>query len=1212
MKLRNVVQGVLFLLLAAIAALSQGLQTGGVTGVVRDPSGAVIAGAKIDLVNTGTGKVDRSITSAADGGFAFTLVPPGAYRVDVSASGFKQFRAHEVEVRINEATRVDCTLEVGSIQDTISVEAMSTMVSTESATTGQPIDSHTLTALPLPVPNFLFLLTLSPGTAGEPPDVRSANRGIVDINVNGQRTSNNSVSIDGINVNDLNLAHFDTVPLPNPDAIEEFKVATSLYDASLGSKGGGALTLVLKSGTGKWHGDAYWSHRNDFLNANEWFRNQARVARPKLLQNVVGFSGSGPIPKLGGYWFANVQGVRARNGIDPNGSTVSPTIPNFPTAADGSTSAALLASAYGLNPSQIDPIAVNFLNLKGSIYGGNYVVPRAAQSGCIAPSSAAAVSFRCTFSKVAPISDNQFTITHDRSLRDGKDKISGRWFYDDGQTDKPLGTATNSGLAFPLAAVQRNRFASITETHLISPRQVNEFRFGFSRFNSSTAPTDLINLKDIGATRPNISQFPGVYHINVSGLFQFGTGVNDDRGTISNQFQWSDSWSLTRGRHTLRAGYEFLRYQLNRFNNFSVRGDLTFNATTGDNNTFTPFQNFLQGRVTGLQSAFGDPGRYFRNNDMDAYFQDDFRVSSRLSLNLGVRWEGMGFAHDKFYRSTIFNPALMELNPPQNPFVFASDLTLGGLKGTPGYGRCGLKTCFADLNFAPRAGFAWDTMGNQKLVVRGGFGIYYQRLSNQNLLQGGLGAPFTVQPISNDPAPVSFQLANPLAGQSGVSSGPIVTSAIPQVARFAGLRRISGAGPLDVNDPNVGPIFVNQDGQMCLNYGGTAGNCVINLASFSTALPYARTPYNQQWNLTIQRQFARSWAAEIGYVGSHYLRGIGIWDPYLASLASPSRPITVTDLSGQKYTITANTVNNRDLREGIIGLSRTRGARYDDNIGTAVYHSLQATLSHRFSRGLFFQAGYTFSREIDNVSGSQSTDELNSTQAGQNGASIYNWQNNPRQNRAQGDFNRPHRFVVSYDYELPFSANSSAGRLLVKGWSVSGIVSYQNGLPFSITDSSSNGAFGGGTGTGMLICRPASEQIAAAPSCTPGSITTIPAALTSGSIQSRLNNYINPNFFSAAPSVPNAAGAGATGYGNVPRNSFRGPFQQDWDFSVGKLFRVKERHSLNFRADFFNLFNHPIFRQPNTVSLNTPATFGQITSTVIPARLIQFGLRYQF
>src|SRR5262249_36698772 len=370
---------------------------------------------------------------------------------------------------------------------------------------------------------------------------------------------------------------------------------------------------------------------------------------------------------------------------------------------------------------------------------------------------------------------------------------------------------------------------------------------------------------------------------------------------------------------------------------------------------------------------------------------------------------------------------------------------------------------------------------------------------------------------------------------------------------FAGVG-IPGNTTTTNGDPNVGanfPLFKNDQGLYCAGFAlpGTptnqiASNCSINLASFSSVPPNAKAPYNQQWNFGVQREIGKGWTLEADYVGSHYLRGLGIYVPFLAALASPSSPITLKDSNGVTYNITTNTVNNEPLRVSALGLSRRQGARVDGNIGFAIYHSGQVTLSHRFQRGLYFQSAYTWSKTIDNVSGSQSTDELNATQAGQLGANLTNFGNlNPALNRSIGDFDRRHRVVFSYVYELPVPKNGIWGTQAFQGWSISGINTFQSGLPFSVTDANGGRAFGGGTSTGIFTC---------------GSISS---AYSSGSIQSQIVNlgaYLNPACFAATPAVANslqdptsaATNVPVTGFGNVPRNAFRGPFQQNWDFAL--------------------------------------------------------------
>ena len=1203
---RFLASGLIVVLLFVATAYSQGSQTGGITGVVTDPQGALVKGAPVDIIDESTGRAVRNVTTGDDGGFSVTLLPPGSYRLEIAAQNFKKHVVQGVKVSIAETTRQDITLELGKLEEVVTVESAPSLINPSSPVTGQGLEAETLARLPLPSPNVLFLTSLSTGTASEPVDVRGSGRGTLDVNVNGQRTTNNSVTLDGINVNDFNLAHFDTIPLPNPSTIQELKVATSLYDASSGSKGGGALGLVLRSGQKDFRGELYWSHRNDALNANEFFRNRnGESKRARLLQNVFGGSASGPVPWAGGFWFFNYQGVRGRNGLDPAGAALNPIIQRFPTNADGSTSAALLATAFGLTPAQIDPIAVNILNLRSDIFGGEFFIPRHGQSGCNSAITGATGgfpgNFQCSFSKIIPIESNQHMINYDRSWRGGADRISGRWFWDNGSALRPFGTA--AGLAFPQSSVQNNRFLSITHTHQFGANKVNELRGGFSRFISSFIPEDLVSLADIGADRPNSGEVPGVYFLSITGLYSFGTGVNDERGTISNNYNLSNTFSWIKGKHSFRFGGEGTQYQLNRFNKFALRGALTFGGTsagsgtpnpfsncTTDNNDCNAFQNFLRGRITGIQSAAGDPARNFIATDYAAFVQDDYRFSSRLTFNLGLRWEVMSYGRDKLYRGGIYDPNLLARGI--NPFLFPEKVNLGGVTGTPGVSDCALDNCLEKDNFAPRVGFAWDIHGDQKTVVRGGYGIYYQRLSNQNILQGSLAPPFFVQLIDNRAIPTAFQLANPLGSQPPAAG---LTTFLPQIARFAGLRRVSGSGPLNVNDPGVAPIFVNEDGQACANYGGTAPNCVINLASFASAPRTTYTPYTQQYNLTVQRELWNGWALEAGYVGTRYIGGLGIWDPQLATLASASSPITVTDINGVSYTITRNTVNNEELRHQVIGLSRKRGARYTDNIGQGTYHSGQFTLSRRLQQGLYFQAAYTWSKTIDNVSGSLSTDELNATRAGQGGANILN--NFPNGNRAVGDFDRPHRFVLTYSYDLPVPKGNFFNNQLFKGWSISGIVTYQSGLPFSVTDSTSGGAFGNaGGGTATLS----------------GQCTSPEQFYTTGPIGSRLNAYLNVNCFRTAVDVPDFDGSGAKAYGDVPRNAFRGPMQQNWDFSITKKFTIAENHGFQFRTEFFNLWNHPVFRFPSAVNIATPSTFGRITETAVPARLIQFSLRYNW
>lgn len=906
-----------------------------------------------------------------------------------------------------------------------------------------------------------------------------------------------------------------------------------------------------------------------------------------------------------------MQAIRGRNGVDPNGSSINPAIAAFSMNPDGSTSAAILAAEYGLSASQIDPVAVNILNTKSNYYGGTYLIPRPGQPGCstfIAPPTSPGDpgTFSCNFSRTSGPSDTQFTVTYDRPLRHDKDRLQVRTFYDNTRVTKPFGTAAD--LAGPLKAPLDNRFASLSYTTEISNRQLNEARFGVTRFVFALKPTDLLTLQDVGASRPNSSTFPGLYSF-APGPFSFGVGNNDDRGTASNSYQWGDGWSMTVGRHNLHAGGDVIRYQLNRYNNTNARGNIGL-LQLGSSYP-TPWLNFITGTVTFGGAGAGDSNRYFRAFAADLYLQDDYRWSSRLTLNLGIHWEPMQFAHELFYRNANYD--FPRAQQGLNPFLFPAALNLNGVTGTPGVSDCALRHCWDSNNFAPRVGFAWDTFGNQKTVLRGGYGIYYQQLSNQAELQGSLGAPFFVTENRSNVGGVSLLLANPLPNQS-TGASKLQPQYMPVTSYFAG---VSG----NVNDPAATVNWVNQAGQLCqITPGGSANNCSIDLTTFGSADPSLHSPYTQQWNLTLQRILGHNWAVEIGYVGSHGIGGLTGWRPSQAKLASPTTPITVEDMSGKLYTITTNTFANETLREQALGLTTLNGAAYHSNLGTQIYHSAQFTLSHRFQSGLFFQAGYTFAKNIDDISGSVNTYELNES-PGRGGAGVYNDQSNISGNRALSDLDRRHRLSISYVYELPVPRTGIPGSQAFQGWSVSGLLALQSGQPFTVGDSFAGGAYGFTGGTPLAVC--GSNPVDALPgdaplaTCTPGTPTNPLAAQTSGSIQNRLDDYINPNFFSDPVPVRFAGDSISTGFGSPGmRNIYRGPFQESVDFSIMKNFRIAQRHQVLFRADFFNLFNHPVFSIPTCTTcldLNgSVANFSKITQTVIPARLIQFGLKYSY
>lgn len=370
-------RSLLWLPLMAVALLSQGFAQGGatgaITGTVQDQTGAVVANADVRIVNQDTGTVTRTAKTDASGTFTATLLPVATYTITVTSSGFREAKFPDIAVRVTETTRMVAKLVPLQVLEKVEVQALVQTVETTTATTGQAIESKTIRELPLATQNFQQLLTLSSGAQSDLNASAQLGRGNVRVIVNGQREDNNNYLIEGISATDYNVAQATNIPLPNPDVIQEFKVQTSLYDASQGRNGGGNVNAILKSGTKNFHGDGYEFFRNDVMNANEYFLNRAGQNRPPVKQNIFGGSLGGPIGKeaQAGYFFVNYQGTRQRSGLSP-GTLISSNIPVLPT----DRSDASIEAAFGVPG--IDPVVHNLLNMQSDQFGsstGGFLLP---------------------------------------------------------------------------------------------------------------------------------------------------------------------------------------------------------------------------------------------------------------------------------------------------------------------------------------------------------------------------------------------------------------------------------------------------------------------------------------------------------------------------------------------------------------------------------------------------------------------------------------------------------------------------------------------------------------------------------------------------------------------------------------------------------------------------------------------------------------------
>ncbi|HEV8074276.1 MAG TPA: carboxypeptidase-like regulatory domain-containing protein [Candidatus Acidoferrum sp.] len=1206
-------------------AFGQGGATGAISGTVLDVNGGAVAGADVQIINTATDELVRRLTSGADGTFEAVLLPPAKYYVVVNKSGFAEAKATNIEVRVTETTRMTIPLKPGTVTEKIEISAQVTSVETTNATVGQTIGPETVRELPLATQNYQQLLTLSTGAQSELNASAQLGRGVVKIFVNGQREDNNNYLIEGISATDYNVAQSYYVPLPNPDVIQEFKVQTSLYDASQGRNGGGNVNAILRTGTRELHGDVYEFFRNDALNANEFFHNATGQPRPPVKQNIFGASVGGPVLKEKyGFFFVNYQGTRQRSALSPGTQINNPGFPILPSDRNSATfqqelindfstpatapTANNTAGCPAVSLATVDPVVLKLLQFKSNQFGattGGYLIPSLPGTpGVTVNPDTCQVSLNSApfvTSKTGKYTDDQFTTNWDREFRGGQDKIGARFFFSDAESLLPFGAGglqaslggtlassiSATDLDFPYDIPVSARFFAVNETHLFSPTLVNDFRFGFVRINDSLVNVPPVTVGDLGIDRPtnNITQSIYKFTFNSSG-FQIGPTPPADQFQIQNNYNFVDTVSWVKGAHDFRFGGDATRVNLDKKFPQTFNGQLFFVNTPG----LTDFQNFLQGSPA---ASFGGGGVYnheYRANDFGIFVQDDWKARKNLTVNLGLRLDINGAFHDNSCHIGNIDENLAAAN--KYPMIYggcANSLNLTGLQGSGNDST--LNNNYAK-NLAPRVGLAYDIGGHNKTVVRAGYGIYFVREDVGDVDQLSFQAPFLPIAFGGGlPGCLStYFSADAPAGciPSGFASNP---NALPK------------AGTLD---PNFIPCqsafqgFNGGDPHQAALYGCAAGSTgsIPTEGLFVLAVPRRFvSPSTQQWNLTVQRDLGRQWILEVGYVGTHAIHLRETRTDIPEQVASPANPVTVTDVNGNTYNITQNTFANGPIRSLNPQINGYNGFQIFDNSAYSHYHSLQTTVSRRWSQG-YFQAAYTFSKSTDvNSSGNTAFN------------TAFNDETNLRNGYGLSDFDRPHRLSVSYRYDLPFFAGATGWQhTALGGWAISGITIIQSGTPFSIIDSAAGSVYEGAGYTTTLTG-----------SLAPGG--SISKGYTGGGIGNELaNGYLNAANFSRAPYLyfPSGVCTDPTGntcvtlFGDLGRNNYRGPYQQNWDFSLQKNFSLTERFGLRFTTDFFNIWNHANFANPAVTDVEGGSSFGRIISTVGTPRLIQFSLRLTF
>ncbi|HTR37696.1 MAG TPA: carboxypeptidase-like regulatory domain-containing protein [Bryobacteraceae bacterium] len=1164
---------------------AQSAGTGALTGTVTDPSGAVVPDVTVTIVNSETNQT-RSVTTGSDGVYKFTLLTPGSYKVRFAASGFKTSEVASVTVNVTETPVLDRTLEVGAANEQVTVEATAETLQTASSTLGTVVGQHAVVSLPLTNRNYTQILSLSAGANVSVNNASAFGKGSQDVSVNGANTNQNNYQMDGVNIDNFagnNLGAdagiYVGIGIPNPDALQEFKIQTSTYDASYGRNPGANVNVVTKSGSNAWHGSLFEFFRNTDLNAVDFFRNRAGGSRQVLNQNQFGGTVGLPIKKDKLFAFLSYQETRQINGVGTNGYST-PTLPPIPS---GDRSAAGFQSALGAawcpanhpgnsryttvaggvqvacDGSNINPVALNFLNLK--LPNGSYYIPGSTNGGFqLVP-----------FSQPARFTEHQAVANVDYVINN-QHTLSARFFTSQDPQTIPFSSANGELPGTPASYLYANTNAALKLTSILTNTLVNEARLSYQRNLASNSNGVPYTATQLGMTPINPA-IPVMNPITIQGLFNVGGSISDDVFDPTDQFQIADTISWSHGRHTIRAGFEAEHINwdivfkgiergnttIYSFPDFLIGragctpGDATCNPANPGNTTGTALSNIASCLFCVLSGPDGIIHGY-RANNLSAFVQDDYKITTHLTLNLGVRWEYDGTLSDKYgnltnvWQSQVLKQAVPGNSPATGslsgyvvPSNFTGAVPSGVLKSNR---NLPVQSGPPADNFAPRFGFAWQPFGSGRIVVRGGVGLFYDRIG---------GNLFVHSVEQGNPYAVTLDYAGP-------------------AAQPASLQQLFPAATLSFI-----PRWVD------FTTGKTSN---LNLPFIDENI---HTPLVRQYNFGVQWEFIPTWVLDLGYVGSS---GINLADYNhnynTALLASPSNPING---------VTTNTVSNANLRVPYLGFAASgfQGTGFD---GISNYNSLQVTVRKQLSHGVSVQAAYTWSKSLTDLIG-----------YGANG----NDASDVRQQYGPAYYNRPQRFIVNYSWDLPFGHPSGVLGKLAEGWNLSGVTVAQDGTPLTLTDSRAGTIFGvsgpSPTSPTLSTVTFGAFNVGRAQMCNGASYGSI---TTSGGIESRLGGasggpgYLSASAICAPPAIGNGFGYGNSGVGIV-----LGPPQFNWDLSLVKTTRITERQTIQLRTEFFNAFNHPQFNNPGT-AISTAATFGVITSESVNPRLIQFALKYSF
>ncbi len=1131
-------------------------QTAAITGTVTDSSGATVPGTSINVHNIGTG-IDREVNTNAAGIYRVEE-PPANYDVTMEKSGFKVVRFTNLTLTVDQVLTLNASLEVGAVSQTVEVNGQAVApIDLESAQISNLVDQARILDLPLITRDPYSLVLLSPG-------VIESNTRLGGFSANGMREKNNNFLLDGVDNNDTDVPGIASGLNPlNPDSTQEFRVITNNFAPEFGRNNGAIIDVLTKSGTNQLHGDMYWFGRYDALGARDFFNHLPDTPKNPYVRNIFGASAGGPFIKDKTFWFANYEGQRFittltnvsnvpnadfRTGqfsaIDPAAGNSVPIDVSTATSANNGIGLPLdptIQKIFALYPKPNGPAVDSAV--------GEYFFPSSSRS-----------------------TQDNLTVKIDHHLNE-KNTLSGRYAFLRFHDPNAYHSDFLPGDLGAIATSQRTQNLSLDLTSILRPTLINDLRFGGNRTNlpficTGTSTFDSFGGLDTFGRGPDYSLTDPFG----AGPASFGCGTLSDANSearYTGTYHVLESLTWVHTTHTLKFGGEFRDIYSNSYDDFSSRTSVLFapeydfgtgvlqnlplNPGIQNDPTLNDEVAMLLGYVTSQsQSQFfdskgtreGDDLRGFRQRELAVYAQDAWKIRPNLTFTYGLRWEYYGVpfeVHNNF--SNLF------VDPSGSaPLTFT---TVG-----PGATRPAWNNEYR--NFEPRIGLAWDPFKDGKTSIRAGYGIFHDRAYG-NLFEDARANPPFQQTYSNASL---YYVLTPLTGLAAPPTVP--TSAT--VTNFDGVN-FSPTYP-DLFDPNF------------------------------------HSPYSQNWNFGIERQLTDSLKLEVNYVGVRGLRLFRAVDgnpPQPNLVAALEAYCKVTDPTLNPYgcvdSANASTLTGYNLWIGKeLGYlpfdavnnsafenptSYTPGANLNKSVAQSYYNGLQANLTQRISKGLLIQGAYTWSHSLDNGS-----DPLDAASGNRN---LPRNSFNLKAERGNSDFDVRQRLSINFAYQpnlgrgRAYLNHGAVGRFM-EGWEISGITTFQTGLPFDVfgdRDSQHTG----------LSDR--AELVGP---------TAIPAGAPRIQTGPPLSAFALPDYDTAS---------------NLSRNKFYGPGINNWNMSLLKDQSITERVKLQLRFEFYNLFNRVQFGQPDNLIADT-GTFGLSSSQVgqpdatTGARQIQFAMKLLF